>query len=144
MHKVFIDSDVIIDVFARRKPHFLHSARLLSAVENHIVKAFSSPLVFANIYYILRRFETKEFAMKSLRKLRLLVKVLKIDSKTIDQALNSTFTDFEDAIQYYSAKTNKMNFIITRNIIDFKKSTIPVCTPEEFLLLMDASNLERI
>jgi hypothetical protein len=49
-------------------------------------------------------------------------------------ALDSKFTDFEDALQYFSAiQSNKVNVIITRNTSDYKKSALPVFTPYEFL-----------
>jgi predicted nucleic acid-binding protein len=68
-----------------------------------------------------------------LRKLKVLVNVISLDSKVIDLALNSDFKDFEDAIQYYAAMESNINIIITRNLKDFKKSDIPVMTGLQFI-----------
>lgn len=135
-HRLFIDSDIILDVFARRAPHFADSATLLTLIEDKKISGFSSPLVFANIYYILRKLKSKEYALQSLRKLRILIDILPMNQLHIDHALNSNFTDFEDALQHYSAKSGKMDFIITRNKNDYKHGSITVCTPTEYLTLI--------
>ncbi len=138
MPKIYIDSDIILDVFAKRGEFYPVSAKLLSYAEKKRVAAFTTPLAFANIYYVLRRMKSKEYALQSLRKLRILVNVLSLDQKHTDQALNSHFTDFEDALQYYSARSKKLDYIITRNKKDCKHSAIIVCTPEEFLAILDS------
>ncbi len=68
-----------------------------------------------------------------LRKFKVLVNVLSMGDKIIDLSLNSDFKDFEDAIQYYTATENKLDFIITRNLKDFKLSHLPVLTAKEYL-----------
>jgi predicted nucleic acid-binding protein len=68
-----------------------------------------------------------------LRKLKVLVNVISLDSKVLDLALNSDFKDFEDAIQYYAAMESDIDIIITRNLKDFKKSDIPVMTGLQFI-----------
>lgn len=68
-----------------------------------------------------------------MRKLKTLVNILPVDERVIEQALNSDFTDFEDAIQYFTAVNNGINVLLIRNKVDFKKSKIPIATAEEFL-----------
>jgi len=140
MHKIYIDSDVILDVFAKRGQFYHSSAKLLSYAETKKINGFTTPLVFANIYYVLRRMKSKEYALQSLRKLRIIVGVLPVDQKHIDLALNSKFTDFEDAIQYYSSRGKKLDYIITRNKKDYKHSSITVCTPGEYLAILELKN----
>jgi predicted nucleic acid-binding protein len=59
-----------------------------------------------------------------------------VDDCIIQEALESEFKDFEDAIQYFTAVKNNMDCIITRNINDYKQSTIPVYTPTELLKIL--------
>ncbi|MDO5510768.1 MAG: hypothetical protein Q4F57_08730 [Weeksellaceae bacterium] len=66
-------------------------------------------------------------------KLKVLVEVLPIDNKILKLSLASDFSDFEDAIQYYSAIENGMDVIITRNKKDFKSINLPVLSAKEFL-----------
>jgi predicted nucleic acid-binding protein len=73
-------------------------------------------------------------AKEILRRFKILTEVLSLDDKIIDLALNDNgFSDFEDAIQYYSALENGQDIIITRNLKDFKSSKIPVLTATEYL-----------
>ncbi len=139
MLRIFIDADIILDLLAKREPHSQYSAKLLTLIDKDEVKAFTSPLVIANIYYILRKIISKENALISLRKLKSLVKILNVDEKIIELALNSKFKDFEDAIQYYTAINNDIKFIITRNKKDYKESKIGIATAEEFLKMLKSS-----
>ena len=130
---VFVDSDIILDMLAQREPFYIFAAKLFTLVDQKKIKAFTSPLVFANLHYILRKQKSNDFALQSLRKLKTLVKILPINSKIIEQALNSEFTDFEDAIQYFTALNNKVKILLTRNKTDYKKSKITISTAEEFI-----------
>ena len=130
---VFVDSDIILDMLAQREPIYIFAAKLFTLVDQKKIKAFTSPLVFANLHYILRKQKSNDFALQSLRKLKTLVKILPINSKIIEQALNSEFTDFEDAIQYFTALNNKVKILLTRNKTDYKKSKITISTAEEFI-----------
>ena len=68
-----------------------------------------------------------------LRKLKILVNVILLDSTILDKSLNSDFKDFDDAFQYYSGVDSNVDIIITRNLKDFKKSNIPVMTASQFI-----------
>ena len=72
-------------------------------------------------------------ARKAISKFKVLVEVLPIDDKILELSLVSDFSDFEDAIQYYTAIENEMDAIITRNKKDFKNINLPVLTAKEFL-----------
>ncbi len=72
------------------------------------------------------------------RRFRVLIKVLQLNDKIIDLALNdNNFKDFEDGLQYYMAIENEQNFIITRDLPDFKESKIPVMTADEYLVSIE-------
>jgi len=133
MHKIFLDSDIILDVLAQRKPFYNSAAKLFTLIDQEQILAFTSPIVFSNIHYILTKKTSNEYALQSLRKLKSLISILPVTEKIIELALDSNFTDFEDAIQYYTAKANEIKFLITRNTQDYKKSKIPICTAEEYL-----------
>ena len=130
---VFIDSDIILDLLAKREPFYIYAAELFTLADKRKIKTFTSPIIFANIHYILRKHKSKEFALQSLRKLKTFINILPIDSKVIDQALNSEFKDFEDAIQYFTAINNGIKVILTRNNKDYSKGNITISTAEEFV-----------
>ncbi len=132
MRKIFIDSDIMLDATLRREPFYLYAANLLELCYESRLKAITSPTAFINTHYFLNKFSplTK---MESLKRLRSIVSITEINEIIIDLAFNSTFTDFEDAVQFYTAKNAGADIIITRNIKDYKHSTIPVLTAEQFL-----------
>ncbi len=133
MIKVFVDTDIILDLLVKREPHFIHAAKLFTLIDRNKIKAFSSSLVFANLHYLLKKETSNNIALNNLRKLKTILDILPVNGRVIDQSLNSDFKDFEDAIQYFTAVNNGIDIIITRNIVDYKKSKISVATAQDFL-----------
>ena len=134
MNKVFVDTDVILDLLAERIPFFHFSAVLFTFAEMKKLELYTSPLILANTFYILRKQLGNDEAKNALRKLRILLHVIDSSESIIDKALNSDFTDFEDAIQYYTALDHDIKIILTRNVRDYKNASVIVQTPEAFLV----------
>ena len=128
-----IDSDIILDLLAKREPHYIHAAKLFTLIDQEKIKAFTSPIIFANIHYLLKKLSSSKSAMQNLRKLKILVNVLPIDDRVIEQSLNSDFGDFEDAIQYYTAINNGIKILLKRNKSDYRKAKLIIASAEEFL-----------
>ena len=138
MENVFIDTDVIVDFLTDRKPFSIDSAKIFSLIDQKKVKGCVSSLSFSNLYYVLRKFGTHKKVVNNLQELAELVDILRVDSGTIKSALAADFKDFEDSIQYFTAQDyKKIDCIITRNIKDYKDSSLPVMTPETFLVTFE-------
>lgn len=135
MTKVFVDTDVCLDLLSGRKPFIKAAEILFSLADIGKIKIYVSSLSFANIDYVLRSQYTTAHSRQIIAQFKTLVNVLSVDSKTIDLALASDFNDFEDAIQYSCAIENNLTTIVTRNIKDYKKATIKVLTPETFIAI---------
>ena len=134
MRKLFIDTNIVIDLLAEREPFYEDAAKLFSLSDKKMIKLSVSSLTFANTNYLLQKTNSASTAKEILRKFKILTTVLSLDDKIIDLALNDRgFRDFEDAIQYYSAIENSQEILITRNLKDFKISKIPVMTASEFI-----------
>lgn len=134
MKKLLLDTNIIIDLLAKREPYYFDSARLFSLADKKKIRLSVLALTIANTNYILLREKKSSEAKTILRKFKLIVDILSLDDKVIGLALNDNeFEDFEDGLQYYSAIENNQDIIITRNLKDYKKSKIPVMTPEQFL-----------
>ena len=131
--KVFTDSDVILDILCKREPHYEYAAQVFSLADTRQLRLYTTPLVVANVYYILRKAIGIEKAKEALRKLRLLMHIIAIEEQEIDLALNSPFSDFEDALQYYTAVRHHMDMLLTRNIKDYKEKVLTIQTPEQFI-----------
>jgi predicted nucleic acid-binding protein len=133
MIKAFVDTDVCIDLLSGREPFNTHAEILFSLADRSKVKLFVSSLSFSNIDYVLRSQYTTRHSRQIISQFKTLVNVLKVDSRTIDLALASDFSDFEDALQYSCALDHGLTVLITRNVKDYKKASISVITPEIFL-----------
>jgi len=134
MKHLFIDTNVVIDLLTQRQPFSALALNLFKSASEKQARLYVSALSCANIYYIIRRFKTREEALQNLHEPQDLVEIINVDGKIIGNAIASGFNDFEDAIQYHCALSNpSIEAIVTRNQKDFKKSTIPVLTVEEVL-----------
>jgi predicted nucleic acid-binding protein len=134
MTDLFIDTDVIIDFIIDRQPFSREAAQLFTLIDQKKVKGYTSALCYSNLYYVLSKYAAHKKVITMLNELSELVGILKVDDDIIKASLASDFKDFEDAIQYYTAQEYKrIDVIITRNIKDYKKSSLPIMTPETFL-----------
>jgi predicted nucleic acid-binding protein len=134
MKKLFVDTNIVIDLLSRREPYFEEAAELFSLADKKQVELSVSSLTIANTSYALLRQLDSNKAKSVLRKLRLILKVLPLDDKIIGLALNDeTFSDFEDGLQYFTAIEDEQELIITRNLKDFKNSILPTMTTKQFI-----------
>lgn len=139
MKKLFIDADIIIDLLAKR-PDYLPAAELFTLLARKEIAGFTSPLVLANVHYIVTKYAGKEKSIASVRKIRKYLSVLAIDAAAVDSALSSAFSDFEDALQYYSAVKHEIDLIITRNKKDYRHGKARVMDAGEFMDLYVGGN----
>jgi len=134
MDSVLIDSDVILDAFFDRKPFSEFAINILSMCEKGNISGFLTPVIFSNVYYLLRQTAKHEKVIKKLKQLLQITEVLQMDRKVIENALNSGFKNFEDGLQNYSAVNNgNIDLILTRNLKDYKKSELAIFTPETYI-----------
>jgi len=134
---LFIDSDVIIDLLARRG-HFAAASQLFGLIEQEAVRGATTPIVLANVAYIIEKYSNRITARKAVRRILDLITVLSVDEVTARKAVDSRFLDFEDAMQYYAPEKNGIEIILTRNKKDHSKGSITTMTAEEFLAVRTA------
>jgi len=134
MKNLFIDTNIVLDLLAKREPFYESSAKLFSLADRNVIQLSVSSLTFANTNYVLSKLKSTSEAKEILRKFKLLVHIVSLSEKIVDLALNnSAFKDFEDGLQYYSAIESNQDIIITRNQKDFKSSLLSIMSAEEFL-----------
>ncbi|MBN2175182.1 MAG: PIN domain-containing protein [Bacteroidales bacterium] len=131
--KVFIDSDIILDLLCKRQPFYDFAAEVFTLGDTGNIELVTTSLVFANVFYIVSKMLGIEVAKKLLRKLRIMVSIIFIEEKIVDLALNSKFSDFEDSLQYFTAREHNIHFLLTRNVKDYKEKDVIIQTPEEYL-----------
>ena len=133
--KVFVDTNVLLDVLARREAFYDASAQIWSLSERGEVEASISAISFNNVYYIVRKARNKRTADRAMKLLRDVFDSVAPNARILNQAIDSDFKDFEDAVQFHSAVHAQSDFLITRNPGDFPSTQPAVLTPEEFLAL---------
>ena len=141
MKQIFLDTNVIIDFLADRKPFSVAAAGIFNYAVLGKIKLYISAVSYNNIYYILRQSFSNTQTIKLLDELSQMTEIADVTKAIIKNSLKSDLRDFEDAIQYNCALSlNKIDFIVTRDTKDFKKSVLPVMNPDEALILIESAS----
>ena len=140
MKHIFLDTNILIDFLANRKPFSLEAAKLFNYSFKKRLTIYVSAVSYNNIYYILRQSTTHSNTIKILNELQEWTEMVDVSKEIIYKSLKSEFKDFEGSIQYNCAKhITKIECIVTRNTKDFKLSSIPTMTPKEALTVIENS-----
>jgi predicted nucleic acid-binding protein len=131
--KLFVDSDIILDLLAERPSFYKDAAKIFTLAYRKEIELYATAVILANVFYILRKINGNDKAKQQLKDLRLLVKILPISENIVDITLSSIFGDFEDGLQYFTAKENNLLGIITRNPKDYKIKDMVIQTSKEFI-----------
>lgn len=135
MKKVFLDTNVIVDIIADRKPYSKYAIEIFKMAEEKKLSVFTSSHSIATTHYLLKKYCDEKTLRDVLYNLLDFLTVIAVDSDIIKKGLRSSHKGFEDSIQILCASSiGKIHCIITRNGKDFKASEIPVYSPEEFFL----------
>ena len=139
--KVFVDTNVMLDFLLRRTDVFEEARAILAWGYNRRYDLFMNTLSFANIAYIARKQLKGDALYDCFCEIREMLSVAPVTQVELDQAILLRTDDFEDALQFCSAKTIGADYIVTRNKQDFPFSTIEVLTPKEFVQRMKNTTL---
>jgi predicted nucleic acid-binding protein len=137
--RVLLDINVLLDVLQKREPFYQVSAQVLSLSENGVIEGYLSAHSVTTLMYLLTKDKSSDFARVVLTSLLQFLKIAKVDQSTIEQALNLSYKDYEDAVQVIAALQSNLDFLITRNPRDFPLSPVPVLQPVELLKIVQSS-----
>ncbi len=130
---VFVDTDVLLDFYIQREPHHDMALRLFTRLSREKTRCYTSPVVVANVHYVLTKLMNKQYALDKIRRLRRFVSIAPLDEGMVDAAISAAAKDFEDSIQYHCAFGNRINTLITRNTADYPKGRIRIAEPGQYL-----------
>lgn len=133
MDRLFVDTNVVLDLLGEREPFYNSAAKIATLADKGKINLVVSALSYPTIFYLLSKFEGNNIVKEKLRKFKVIAETSDLTDRIIDKGLSSKFTDFEDALQYHCAIKLDCDILITRNEKDFKGSDIPVMTPDEYL-----------
>ena len=133
--KLFLDTNVVIDVIAAREPFVADSRAIFNLCETGKAEGSISALTLCTVSYVLRKFVSPGTMRTKLSELRNILSPIDLSVSLLDKAISSSISDFEDAVLFYTAVYSEADYIITRNVKHFPQDNIPVLTPTEFLVL---------
>ena len=135
---ILIDTNVLLDVIARREPYVIFSEKVIDLCRQEIINGAIASHSVLNAMYVLRKNFTLEERKEIFLSLCEFLYVESVDFGKIIQALkDDDFSDFEDCLQMQCALSLRADYIVTRNVKDFAASEIPAVTPEEFLKILE-------
>ena len=133
--KVFLDANILVSVLNKEYPLFTYTSRILSLASDRKYKIYTSPVCLAIAFYFA---EKKSNAKNAKQKISVLCNNIQIAETTKQAVLQSlgnvSVNDFEDGLEYYSAKESKCDCIVTEDIGDFHFSNIEVLCSSDFFL----------
>lgn len=134
MKKVFIDTNILVDLIADRRPFSKFAIQLFSKAEERKIKIYTSSHSIATTHYLLKKYIDEKELRDVLHNILDYLNIVAIDIDVIKKGLKSKHKDFDDALQIISAYSiDKLDCIVTRNTKDFKSSEILVLTPDELV-----------
>ena len=138
--KILFDTNVVLDLLLDREPFSDTAARLFSRVDEGDITGFINATTVTTVHYLAFRTVGDRRARREIGNLIDLFDVAPVNLTVLEGALDSRFTDFEDAVMYHAALNVNAEGIVTRNAGDFKRATIPAYTPEELDHLMQITD----
>ena len=134
MKKLFLDTNIIVDLIADRKPFSKYAIQIFQKAELKEIELFTSSHSIATTHYLLKKYLAEKELREVLYNLLYYITVIAVDVDILKKGLRSNHKDFEDSIQILCASSiEKIDCIVTRNTKDFKASEIPAFNPDEIL-----------
>ncbi|GHV64207.1 PIN domain-containing protein [Bacteroidia bacterium] len=141
MKRIFIDTNVLLDLLLKREPHYASTALVFDWAVNHknddVVILISGQSII-NAHYILKRFAKEEIVRAVLNQICMTSEIMDLNKDVLIKSFASAFGDFEDATQYVCAMNANSDVILTNNGKHFKNSVIQIMNADEFLAVVSA------
>jgi predicted nucleic acid-binding protein len=137
MKKVFIDTNILLDLIANRRPFSKYAILIFTLAEQQKIQLFTSSHTMAATHYLLQKWMDEKQLRQVLLNILQYLQIIPIDSEMIKKGLQSRNKDFEDELQLQSAYSiQDMDCLITRNRKDYVHATLPIFSPDEFARTM--------
>lgn len=134
--KILFDTNVVLDFLFDRKPFSNLAADLFTKVEKGIIHGYLCATTITTIYYLAAKVSGKSHSEIYIRNLMSLFEIAPINRAVLESALRANFDDFEDAVISESAIHIGASGVVTRNLSDFRKSTINLYSPEQLVKIL--------
>ena len=136
MRKIFIDTNILLDVILRRADFYQQAATIWADCESRKVQGYVSAISLNNMHYIMRKMVAPDVALEYVRLVLNVFSIVPLDESILRLAVDLPQKGFEDAIQTFSAVQIKADCIVTRDKSQFSGNYMPVITPAEYADLL--------
>ena len=134
MISVLIDTNVVLDYAEERDAFFEAAQKVFEIItQRKVIGCVSASAVTDIFYFLQKRYKNPDFVISLLKKLIRILKILAVDRKTIENAIESGMLDFEDAVQTAAAQDFGIDIVVTRDKTGLAGSGLRVYSPDEFL-----------
>ncbi len=139
---LMLDVNIVIDHIARREPFYELSRRvcLLGVVQE--ANTYISVNMLTDLYYVLKKDFGGVLAQQLIEENLSFLQVVGISPEDAQRALQQRWTDFEDCMVAQCAQKVKADYIVTRNVKDFQRSTVEAVTPEQLFEILKNQGFE--
>lgn len=134
MKNLFLDTNILIDVLARREPFHREAIQLFEQAVLKKARLLTTAISITKAWYMLDKYGDDKTAHKAISGIIEYVRIIPVSHRAATMAAGSEFRDFEDAVQYFAAlEAETVEAIITRNVRDFRHSVIRVCSAGDYV-----------
>jgi len=133
---VLVDTNILLDCLQARKPHDAAATREWKLVEERALVGYVSAISFNNIFYVARKQVGAAQALAAVKLVRKSFHLVPLDEAVLDCSIAATTGDLEDAIQAAAALRINADYIVTRNVSDFRTLGLQAVTADELLALL--------
>ncbi len=133
--RVLFDTNVVLDVLLAREPYARAAVSLVKRVERSRLEGLLCATTLTTIHYLAGRVLGAAGAREAVADLLALFEIAPVARPVLEDALRSSFKDFEDAVLNESARRAGADAIVTRNAAAFRTSTLLIYTPSELAAL---------
>ncbi len=131
--KILFDTNIILDVLLLRKPYYASATFLLSEVERGNIEGYLCPITITTIGYLITKVKGSNEAKKLIKNLLNIFELTELNKPIFVTSCSHKINDFEDAVLHESARSSNIEGIVTRNVKDFKYTSVKVYDPEELI-----------
>ena len=143
--KILVDTNIIIDALAGREPFRESAEQIFMIAANQIEDMYITANSATDIYYLIRKhLHNAEQAKHTMSKLYQLFCILDVTANDCQDALLLDIKDYEDAVVSCCAKRSQMDYIVTRNIKDYRQSKVSTLLPDDFIKLVLQDGSEKV
>ncbi len=130
--RLLLDTNLLIDYFARREPFFAAWKRLRSAAWFRDVELWASAKSFTDVFYVLAKAIPSADLQKAFLESLSFLHVCSIDENDVASAAKAAWPDFEDCLIAVAARKIGAAFVLTRDVAGFARSSVPARHPDDF------------